>query len=1003
MLTSPGNSAECQLRTAWWVPALCGPEGVGDQRARHAWIDAAEYAVATAAASDQPPPTESWQQAIAVPLQPFLAAARGRLVAAAGQCLATGDGDPEPIADMFCAVLERQLAHIAARTVMSELSAARASDRLAGSDARQRFGSFLRQLSAPAGLVALFEKYPVLARMLGTASLHATEAAIELLTRFTADRAAVVETLLDGTAAGPIVAVQPGLGDRHQRGRSVAALTFADGRQVIYKPRDLQSYVWFGTVVDWLNDRLPGVGLRMANVVARPGYGWLEYVAGRPLTRPDGAELFYRREGLLLAALHATQATDMHYENVIADDDHPVLVDVETLFQPTLPARLAGADPAAESLADSVYRTALLPSAVVGRAGVSDQSGMGGDPGELGPEPVLDWDPPATDQAQLIWRAVLLSGARNRPYRDGKPLEPADYEAAVIEGFRLGYNAILRERPAFTRLVETGADIEVRLVVRRTGEYARLLAESTQPGLLTDARTRQEALEAALMASAVPPADRLRAHQLADLWAGDIPFMTSRPAESDIWTSAGHRIGDVLDRTGRRRALDTIAAMGETDRSDQEWVISASLATRRPTAGHRGTRSSSDALLPVAAEPDRLLATACGLADVIMARGKTNRDATGQGRVNWLGIQFLDDARWLVLPMGAALADGYTGVALFLSQLAVLTGIRRYAEGAWRAVSPLPRLLGRLAGRSDLLGAIGCGGINGLGGISYGLARMATLLDDDQLREWTQTAVRVTASATGLPGPAGWAAGSAGCLAAMMAVQTELGSAGAAAAVADACAERLAGLVERTDGSCQADGDPLPPGFANGAAGIGWALIRFGVAQQERRYLRAGRCAILSAGEPAAQASGERSFGWCSGVAGMLIARSGLADDFGAAGLHSAIGVLRRRPVLRDLSLCHGELGITEALTVLAAGGEAETAHQARRHRAGLILGGIRRPGQYCGTPGGLSTPGLLNGLAGIGYGLLRLGFPDRVPSVLLLEATPSPSPLPRPAGPCAN
>jgi lantibiotic modifying enzyme len=92
--------------------------------------------------------------------------------------------------------------------------------------------------------------------------------------------------------------------------------------------------------------------------------------------------------------------------------------------------------------------------------------------------------------------------------------------------------------------------------------------------------------------------------------------------------------------------------------------------------------------------------------------------------------------------------------------------------------------------------------------------------------------------------------------------------------------------------------------------------------------------------------------------------------------------------VLRDLSACHGELGIAEALAVLASTG-SRTAYRARRHRAGLILDVISRHGPYCGTPGGITTPGLLNGLAGIGYGLLRLGFAERVPSVLLLEPGP--------------
>jgi len=38
------------------------------------------------------------------------------------------------------------------------------------------------------------------------------------------------------------------------------------------------------------------------------------------------------------------------------------------------------------------------------------------------------------------------------------------------------------------------------------------------------------------------------------------------------------------------------------------------------------------------------------------------------------------------------------------------------------------------------------------------------------------------------------------------------------------------------------------------------------------------------------------------------------------------------------------------------------------------------------GAQGQLAPLGLMTGLAGIGYGLLRLANPDRVPSVLVLE-----------------
>jgi lantibiotic modifying enzyme len=362
--------------------------------------------------------------------------------------------------------------------------------------------------------------------------------------------------------------------------------------------------------------------------------------------------------------------------------------------------------------------------------------------------------------------------------------------------------------------------------------------------------------------------------------------------------------------------------------------------------------------------------------------------------VNWIGLQLVEDTRWMVLPMGAGLADGYLGVALFLAQLADLTGIDRYATVARQAIGPVRRLCETLTDHRDLLVAVGCGAW-GLGGISYGLARMAVLLDDAELREWTEFAVQVTARAADLAVRPGWAGGQAGCLAAMTAVQADLESA-AAQGLASECADRLAELVEGTGGRCASGGDPVPPGFAAGPAGVGWALARFAAAGAEPRYAPAGRRAVRCASELASAATADESPGWCTGTAGLTIARTCLADAAGTADGQFAIRDLADRPLLRDLSLCHGELGITEALTIWAAAGQEEAAVQLR-HRAGLILDAISRQTRYCGTPGGVVTPGLLHGLAGIGYGLLRLGYTDRVPSALLLEPTTRRSSAPAP------
>ncbi|HXF60596.1 MAG TPA: lanthionine synthetase LanC family protein, partial [Caldilineaceae bacterium] len=91
--------------------------------------------------------------------------------------------------------------------------------------------------------------------------------------------------------------------------------------------------------------------------------------------------------------------------------------------------------------------------------------------------------------------------------------------------------------------------------------------------------------------------------------------------------------------------------------------------------------------------------------------------------------------------------------------------------------------------------------------------------------------------------------------------------------------------------------------------------------------------------------------------------------------------------------LCHGDMG---NLDLLFSAGHilADPAWRAQADRlAAIILDSIERAGWQCGGPEGVELPGLMLGLAGIGYEMLRLAEPEQVPSVLAL------SPPARPKG----
>jgi lantibiotic modifying enzyme len=959
------------------------PESLGARVARPAWADDVEAALEAAPAHSGPVPPEtgSWLAAFAHVLRPFVTVAVDRI------------GADSAVADRFAELLGERLAMIAARTLVLEVNLARVDGQLSGATPQERFADFIRRRSERAGLAVLLDSYPVLARLLAEACRYGVEAHREAVDRFRADRADIVAKLLSGVDPGPLVAVESGLGDLHRHGRSVAVLRFAGGRRIVYKPRSLAVHEHFADLVGWLNGSVPGLDLRTVPVIARDGYGWLEYIPDRPCGSAREVRLFYRRQGAILALLYALEAADIHYENLIACGDQPVLVDLETLFHldPPRPAS-AIADPAADALAASVLRTHLLPRLMLGEYGSLDVSGLGGDRGAVFPTDVTGWTMPATDRMRLTRGAGEFAGGRNRPRLAGVDQDPVDYSDALLAGFRAGYDAIAAGAAEFVELIERCRADEIRVVIRPTQLYRRLIVESTHPDVLRDALDRDRVLYALWSASVDDPARlRLVPHELADLWAGDIPLFTSRPDARDIWSAGGvsgaggvagagsgsggvagtgsgaggTRISDMLEIAGLTSSVAKVTRMGGVDRRDQEWLITAALATRRRWRGHAVGEPYAGNLTPTAPDPRRLLAAACGIADQIAARA-----IVGEDRANWLGLELLDGTGWAARQMGAGLAEGYSGVALFLGQTWALTGVSRYRQLARLAMRPVPRLLDAFAARPEVLPLVGCGGLHGLGGTVYALARLATLVDDPRLLEAAATGTELTVALLSRDGeelPLSVADGLAGCLAAMMAVAVETGLPGADRA-AELCANRLVGAADLGLGG----------GFAEGGAGIGWALGRYGAYRSPSggRYVEAGRAAL---GAYDHRPPEEPSF--CTGTAGILIARGGEPLTW--------LDELTDRPLGQDLSLCHGEAGIGDALTVLASTNGDERAASARARHSGLMLSALHRYGPRCGVPGQVDTPGLLTGLAGIGYGLLRLAYADRVPSVLLFEPAP--------------
>ncbi|MFE3992879.1 type 2 lanthipeptide synthetase LanM family protein [Streptomyces goshikiensis] len=990
----------------WWEAGLVGGDG---GEGRPDWAAFAEEASAAAPEEAMAPegdhPGLSGFEWV---LRPFTVRAGERLERGLSE-RARGLLDVTAVRDDLERYLGGRLARTAARTLVLELYEARSAGRLDGDDTRARFRDFLGRVASRRGLAALLAGRPVLARILGRAALDAADAVAEALERLADDHARLTAGLLaeSGGDPGPLVAVEPGAGDGHRGGRSVMLLRFADGTRLVYKPRPLSVHRHFNDLVAWFNELPDSVDLRTLRLLDRGDYGWVEFAGASPCASAAEVETFYRRQGALLALLHLIDGTDLHHENLIAVGADPVLIDVETLFHPPLTGT-ATEDPAAGALHDSVYRVGLLPQLLVGDHSALDVSAVGGGREAVSPVVRADWADAGTDRMRLVRRAGRFGESANRPrLADGGPIEPAAHIEALCAGFRAGYKAIGAAREELlheTALLKEFAEDEVRVVVRPTWVYSTLLDESTHPDLLKDAGERQRVLET-LRTDALGTvlAPDLVDEEIAQLWAGDVPLFTARPGRDRLWGAAERPLAGRTDRSGIARVAARLAALDAVDRQDQEWIVRAAMATASRAPAHRPAGDRRTRTAERAPEPERLLSAARSVGDRLVSL------AYREGpRSNWIGLELLDDRYWRIGPMPADLAGGYTGPALFLAQLAALTGAGHYAEVARTALAPVPGLLDALRARPADLGAVGSGAFSGLGGIAYALAETARLLDDPEVGSWA-TAVRRLAGAAALSEREyGVGAGVAGGLVTLLAAHRAGGGGEGQETWRDAraCADRLTAVDPTAGGR----------GFTTGAAGIGWALLRFaeaeatawpggGAAEGGERYRLAGLSALRAAvgGEPDGgrgpgghggapsddgPAQEARASAWCGGRAGIALAvldaPGALEDPHLAAWSRTTVeGLGRDRPAADD-SLCHGEAGLCELLGHTAV-------PEARPHwirRAGALLASVEETGARSGAPDGVPHPGLLTGLAGIGHGLLRAGFPERVPSLLLLQTS---------------
>ena len=1009
------NLGEEELLTLLGEPPEAVNQRLGGQLA---WLDTLWRAYDAENAEPFPWPesaTVARERAPFLPLvEPLVRLAYGQLVDDAWKlterCPAA-PFEPAEAADALLGHLPRGLSHLLGRALVVELHAARLEERLEGETPEERYQSFHRSLYCRSVALEILSAYPVLARQLVIHLEHWQRAGLEMLERLAMDVDEIRRRFADGALLDRLNAAEGGVSDPHRGGRGVVLLRFASGLRLVYKPRSLAVEAAFQQLLAWLNARGFTPSFRTLEILDRGDWGWMEYVTPAAAADIQALGRFFFHQGAFSALFQLLDGNDFHHENMIAAGEHPVPVDLETLFHPWVEGKTLKSTEAqpGEALAESPLRVGILPHRLWGtreQAGI-DISGLGAKEGQLTPQAMLALSRHNTDEMCYERRRIEIPIADNRPTLDDGEVSWLDHTEDLQAGFVRLHRFVRRHRQAL--VADDGplakfADLEIRVLIRPTAFYGHLLNEACHPHMLSNALERRflfdrlwcDVAKRPDMASMIPA-------ELADFAVGDVPVFSGRPASCDLWTSSGERLVGIFGTSVLERVCRRIEGLDDAGLSRQWSAVQTALDVARLSDRPLERPSYPFRERPHQASSEELLNAAREV-------GKRLLDVAFESPLEalWLSVEHGEPEGWRIGLSGPDFYLGLPGISFFLGHLGAVTGDGRYIDAAQRALVAQSHQLAHDPNR-----VTGIGAWNGWGGLIYTATHLAALWHDPALLDSAEGYLERAAEVAESDELLDVIAGSAGLILALLALaphrpSTLLGR------TLHACGERLlAKAVAPSVGGLgwvmPLAGDRPLAGFSHGAAGIALALLRLTAATGDPRYRRAALEGIayeralfdaeernwpdLRADDTAVeQDDGVERFlcAWCHGAPGIGLARLAgleLLDDARVREeLAVAVATTLEQGFGLNHCLCHGDLGNLDFLLEASLTLEDPVLRQRVGRLAGGIVDGIAAHGRLYGMPGSVETPGLMTGLSGIGYGLLRLADPERIPSLLVLE-----------------
>lgn len=922
----------------------------------------------------------------------------------------------------FIETLFSNLASCSVRTLIFEMNVCKQAGDLKGANSEeeyQYYNSFY--LSNSEYRKNLFNEYPVLLRIVSEKIECCIKNYTTFLSRFESDHSVIANKLCQKKDFTSIDKINGQMSDAHHGGETVFQILLDNGYTILYKPHQVANEKKYLQIYDWCADKCDSSIYRY-KIIDKGNYGWVEYVEQLECVNEKEIENYFYRFGIQAFILFILGAGDIHYENLIAHGEYPVIVDCETMLENMEIDYNSNAYVCVSNyLNQSVLHSGLFPYFTWRNKefGV-DFSALSGIEEQRVPIRLPKIVNEKTSEMKMVYDYPTVTGKGNIVMCQNKKINPSDYTTFIMEGFKSIYGYVMDNINIVKTFLQSInlEEVTSRQLMKNTQRYAILMSTSYHPVLLSDGVRRELLLSKSLEDIKLDnKKDIFVANaEIKEMLQNDVPYFYSKPDSKDLYSISGEVFTGYYDSTSLQKLEEKISKLSEKDLTLQlEFIKDTLMLANQEQKKSVYLEQLENKLKNIECkflinekEVKRgVKKIAANISNMAFYNASGNQ-------VSWIAATrdgYDSKIHWRFFPISYFLYEGLAGLALFFSILKKCEISKEYIGVFDAIVDSLFEYTDKYAKDNIDNAWTEIGAFSGEASVVYTYLFLYKYLNEEKYLKYGIKHAFLLERCIENDINFDILSGSAGAIHVLCKLY-EITKDKKIIAIAEKVSNYLLSKAEKQQIGIGWSNSEFPhalAGFAHGNAGIAYVLMEIWKITGNQEYLNAATDAIEYENSlldlkdnnwkdirivdgVENDKKGIRPIAWCHGASGILLSRlemlkicpSEMRDKI-LLDIEKAAETVIRGGVFKDYCLCHGTLGnllILSEYNKLKNSESLETAINLMINKISKeIADGIYESPQN-------NSPffnGFMLGNSGMGYALMR-SLDSSIPNILALE-----------------